>query len=483
MKKLNTILLGVCIVMSLMSCNKDMDDEFIPASNLEIQDFIYSAMNIWYLYKPNVPDLANGRFASNDEYANYLASFDTPESLFYDGLVADIDRFSFITADYRELENSFAGVTLNNGMDFGLFLAPNDPTSVFGAVRYVLPNTSADEEGVMRGMLFNTIDGEPLSANGNRLDARSRELLNQNTYTIGLATLNQEGDLISTEEEITLVKEEYTENPILISETLNIEDIAIGYLMYNAFTSDFDDELNQAFGEFEANGVTELVLDLRYNGGGSVRTATDLGSMITGQFEGEIFSTERWNPEIQEQLEENDPESLENRFNASIRTGEAINSLGLSRVVIITTGSTASASELVINSLNPYIEVVTVGETTTGKFQASTTFYDSEAPNFRRNGASQNHFYAIQPLIFTSENVNGVGDFVNGIDPDEENIIEEDVSNLGVLGDPDERLLDAALNVIVPSRSPIEAAQFSSKPVGERLMFSPTYQRMYVKLE
>ncbi|MEH6407147.1 MAG: peptidase S41, partial [Leeuwenhoekiella sp.] len=173
-------------------------------------------MNIWYLYKPDVPALANDRFATQDELDTYLGGFDSPESLYYDGLVSDVDRFSFITDDYRELENSFAGVSKNNGMDYGLSLYPNNQDLAFGYVRLVLPGTSAEEQGVERGMIFSTLDGQNIgtvvSGTGRSLDDQAVATLGQDSYTIGLATVDANNDIVATGETITITKEEYTEN-------------------------------------------------------------------------------------------------------------------------------------------------------------------------------------------------------------------------------------------------------------------------------
>jgi hypothetical protein len=197
--------------------------------------------------------------------------------------------------------------------------------------------------------------------------------------------------------------------------------------------------------------------------------------MITGQFTGDIFSKEQWNEDYQTILELTDPESLINRFNANIRTGAAINSLGLSRVYFITTLRTASASELLINSLKPHIEVIQVGENTTGKFQASTTLYDS--PNLRRSGANLGHTYAVQPLIYKTLNANNVSDYVNGLPPDVE--ISENIRNLGVLGDPQEPLLAAALAVITGDNPPVNNSKLKVQVLGETQMYDPLYQKMY----
>jgi C-terminal processing protease CtpA/Prc len=231
----------------------------------------------------------------------------------------------------------------------------------------------------------------------------------------------------------------------------------VGYLMYTGFLSQFDEQLNDVFGDFRAQGVTHLVLDLRYNGGGSVNTAIILGSLISGNPVTDVYSTEEWNPDIQAQLSANSPQDLINFFKNQTNSGTTLNSLNLSKVHVITTGNTASASELVINSLEPYIDVVQVGDDTAGKFQASVTLYDS--PNFRRNGANPAHRYAMQPLVLKSLNSVGNTDYFDGLFPDI--VQEEDFENLGILGDENEPLLARCLEDI---RLNGRASRFESSP-------------------
>jgi C-terminal processing protease CtpA/Prc len=189
------------------------------------------------------------------------------------------------------------------------------------------------------------------------------------------------------------------------------------------------------FADFASDGVSELVLDLRYNGGGSVQTAAYLGSMITGQFTGQVYSKAFYN----ENLSNNNRDYL---FTNSIEGGGAINSLNLNKVYILTTNRrTASASELVINSLSPYIDVVVIGENTVGKTQISITIYDS--PNLGYEGRNSGHFYAMQPLVANSVNVNDELVPSDGLTPDIE--LREYPSTLGVLGEINEPLLQAAL--------------------------------------
>ncbi|ULC58856.1 S41 family peptidase [Flaviramulus sp. BrNp1-15] len=442
MKNLKTLIL-LFISITTLSCFEDNDDNLITAS--EINDFVWKGMNVFYLYKDEIPNLANDRFSSNTEYADYLNSFDDPfdlfESLIYDR--QNVDRFSWIVDDYIALEQFFDGISTSNGMEFQIFRFSTTDTNRYGIVTHVLPNTDAELNGVKRGDIFYGIDGTTLNSNN------VSSLLNQNSYTINLGSYDDNGTPETSDdsvtpgsESITLSKSAYTENPILINRVLDIESNKIAYLMYNGFTGtdQFNNELNDVFGTFKSANATELVLDLRYNPGGSVYTAIILSSLITGQFTGDVFSTEQWNTEFQEAYQNEDPELLINRF-INNNDGAALNSLNLSKVYILTTRSSASASELVINSLRPYIDVVQIGTTTSGKYQASTTLYDSS--NFRRQGANPRHTYAMQPLIYKSLNVNGITDYFNGLTPNI--VLGEQINNLGVLGDESEPLLAEAI--------------------------------------
>ncbi|WP_109438572.1 MULTISPECIES: S41 family peptidase [Aquimarina] len=445
----------------LTGCFDDNDDVQQVSSTLEINDYIWKGMNVFYLYKADVPDLADNRFPSNQDFTQFLQGFSSPQAIF-DALQSNVDDFSFLVDDYVALEQAFDGITRNNGMEFGLVGYPNDANNVFGYVRYILPGTDAETKGLKRGDVFNTVNGTQLTR------SNFRELLDPDTYTIGLATYDGT-DITPTSTSVSLTKVQYTENPVFIANTIDVGGSPVGYLMYNAFTADFDTQLNAAFAQFSADGITDLVLDLRYNGGGSVASAIDLSSMITGQFNGEIFTTEEWNADRQDQF------GSVNRFDNQIRTGEAINNLNLTRVYILTTRSSASASELVINGLDPYINVVQVGSTSRGKFQASITLYDSD--NFGRQGADPGHTYAMQPLVLKSINSVGFTDYFDGFTPEIE--IEEDFTNLGTLGNENEPLLKAALDNILGTRSAKSYHSIRLESVGNSNMYDANYERMY----
>lgn len=473
MKKLFLKLSLALLSILFVGCFEDIDDN--PASVRDLNDFVWRGLNYYYLYKYNVDDLHNDRFNNEGEYNAFLNNFNSPEALFnhlrYEP--ETIDKFSWITSDYIALEAFLNGTTKNNGMDFGLVERQTGSSEVFGYVGYVLPNTNAASQGVQRGNIFYAVNGTPLNLNN------YQSLLSSDTYTINLGTYDDNGtpepndDTITPNgQSITLTKSPYTENPIFKRDVFNVAGRNIGYLVYNGFTRDFDSQLNDTFGYFLGNNVQDLVLDLRYNPGGSVNTAILLSSMIAGR-NGEIFSTEEWNSDIQIQLS---PESTTNRFTNN-DDGAPLNILNLNRVYVLTTKRSASASELVINCLRPYMNVVQIGTSTTGKYQASITLYDS--PNFKRNGANPSHLYAMQPLVLKSLNVAGVTDYFNGLAPDI--LVSENYSNMGVLGDVNELLLSVALQHIEDNSRIANQSFEPLKVIGSKSNFTPLQDNMYVE--
>ena len=485
MKKLllQVLLLGILFT----SCSKDEDPildkkETTETRNLEVESFIYRAMDYWYLYEAEIPELQDGHFKTTSEKNDYLASFDSPEDLYKD-LQASHDKYSFMTDDYVALSKLLReNVSKINGMDYGLYLFSETSDKIYGWVRYVLPNTSAEEQGIKRGDLFTEIDGQELTTNN------YRDLLKDATYQVRISKI-VDNTITPTDKVVNLVGTEAAEDPIFITKVFEREGKKIGYLMYNGFSPAFDQQLNDVFGDFKNQNITDLILDLRYNSGGDAMTALDLASMITGQFNDEVLVRFRYNEHIQAEMVKYQPEDLVFKFDSKIRTGEAINSLNLTEVYILTTKGSASASELVINGLKPYIKVMQIGWDTSGKYMGSYTLHDSE--NFTAKNANPNHTYAIQPLVFKYENKEGVSDFVNGLSP---NIrVYEDLGKLGTLGEPSEDLmLRMALNSVLGKEDlagDFETSAFMKsseagafKLIGESDMFKPNYQRMYIDI-
>ena len=438
------LILFVLAAFSFQSC-EDMDDTLGVPNELEIDNFIWKGLNLYYLWQADVPDLADDRFANQGELNTFLSATSGPEALFQSLLYKPVsqfpvpqavDRFSVLVDDYTYLENLFQGVTTNNGVEYGLRRKESNPSEIYGWVKYIIPGSDAANKNIKRGDIFYAVNGTPLDA------INYPDLLAAQNYTLNLADYN-EGAITPNGQTVSLTKTQLTENPVLMADVIETGEHKVAYLMYNGFTANFDEQLNNAFGTFLAEGATELVLDLRYNGGGSVQTATYLASMITGQFNGQLFAKQQWNSKVQAYYEENNPERLVNNFTNSIGN-TTINSLNLSKVYILTTTGTASASELVINGLKPYINVVQIGDVTIGKNVGSITLYDS--PDFSRNDRNRTHKYAMQPLVIKTINKDGFGEYQDGLQPTV--LLKEDLGNLGQLGDSTEPLLSTALGLI-----------------------------------
>ena len=434
------------------SCSKD-DDLSLPntvdpdgSADVEVQDFMWKAMNFWYFWQANVDDLADDRFENTEEgraaYTAFLDSEDDPASFFENKLQFIEDRFSFFNEDYRELTNSLAGISKSNGLEFGL-VQFQDSDEIFGFVRYIVPNSNATSANIQRGDLFTGVDGQTLT-----IDNYIGLLFGDNdTYTLNMADF-ENGNIVPNEEEVTLTKEEgLAENPVFLSKSFTIAGENIGYIMYNQFTNEYDDDLYAAVQDLKSAGITNLVMDLRYNPGGSVNTTRLLASMIYGTNTSDIFLRKRYNDKLQEQFNDS---QLEVYFADKIN-GETINSLGFNKLYVITSASSASASELLINSLEPYIDVIQIGDVTRGKNEFSTTLVDDRENSYlytpsRVNNINPDNKWAIQPLIGRNENADGFYDFTSGLQPDYE--LKEDYSNLGIIGEENEPLLAKAIEVI-----------------------------------
>lgn len=430
------LIASIAILTSLNSCSTDDNSLEVP-KEIEVQNFIWKGLNLYYLWQEDSPDLSDNRFGTQEELNSFLSNYPEPKGLF-DHLRVDksIDRFSVLVDDYVYLENLFQGVTKNNGMDFTFRYKPGSQTEVYGVVNYVIPNSDAAAKNISRGTIFYGINGQSLNVEN------YRNLTSTDSYTINLADFN-DGAITPNGQSIVLLKSELTENPIYLSKVIKTNNQKVGYLVYNAFTANYDQQLNQVFEDFKNQNVTDLVLDLRYNGGGSVLTATRLASMITGQFKGQLFAKQQWNSKIQSYYETKNPSQLVNNF-TDVIGDVAISSLNLNRIYILTTGGTASASELVINGLKPYINVIQIGTTTIGKNVGSITLYDS--PTFNKQGVNTRHKYAMQPIVIKTINKDGFGDYQNGIAPTNEQA--ENPGNLGILGNETEPFLQTALNLI-----------------------------------
>ena len=467
----------------LISCSEKED---VP-SNIQVQNFVWKGLNAYYLWQKDVPDLADRRFGNDNELYSYLSGYENPANLFYNLLHIPKEypkdpnkTYSWIVDDYIALEQSFQGIRKTTGMK--VKGAEFDNGSGYYVFVYdVVKGSDAETKGVTRGMLITEVNGITLT------ESNVNDVFANDSFTIHLADFNA-GNPITNGTTINLNKAETTENPIKEAKVIVDGSHTIGYLLYNQFSRDYDGELNAEFASFKNQGITDLIIDLRYNGGGSVQTTTYLAGMITGGNNNQLFSKEVWNSKV---IANSNPDNFINNFTDKILNknaegdvllDEAINSLNLDKIHFIVSENTASASELIINGLKPYIDVTLVGAQTYGKHVGSITLYDSD--NFRKNGPNfrRNHAWAMQPIVLEIQNKNGENK-PDGFIPDIP--LDENPGNLGVLGDPSEPLLQRTIEFITTGAKgfSMNRAKSTFHSTWNSSMANPDYNNMYVELK
>jgi C-terminal processing protease CtpA/Prc len=475
MKNFIFLFLGIGVFLS--ACSNDDDTGPVQPADVVVQDFMWKAMNTWYFWQADVPNLSDTKFTTDEEYTSFLQSEPDPAAFLEDKLLFAEDRFTFYAEDYEELVQSFAGISKSNGLEFGLMYY-GEGNDILGYVRYIVPNSNASTKEIARGDIFIGVNGQALN------DQNYIELLfgDSDTYTLDMADII--GDTITPNgKEVALTKEEgLVENPVFLTKTFEVNGETIGYLVYNSFTSNFDEQLNNAFGTLKAAGVTDLVLDLRYNPGGSVNSSRLLASMVYGTNTSELYIRQRWNSKIQAEFSASD---LEDYFANKTSAGTDINTLNLDRVFVLATGSSASASELVMNGLDPYMDVIHIGTTTTGKNEFSITLVDNKSNSYVYSASTEGKInpqnsWGLQPLVGRNENADGFSDYTDGLAPDI--VLREDVANLGVLGSIDEPLLARAIQEITGMAAKTQfAVQMPVELLSSSRMFTPLKDNMYLE--
>lgn len=315
-----------------------------------------------------------------------------------------------------------------NGNDFGIrlgFYGSNASYAIYATAIY--QGSPAATTGFLRGDKITKINGAEYGTNfPSQISAIETAL---NGTTIKLEGINSAGNNFN----ITLTKAVFKSSPIYKTKILTAGTRKIGYLAYARFSTltNSQPEFDAAFANFANAGVTDLIVDLRYNGGGYIETAEYLINLIApSSLSGSVMFTEHYNATMQNNqatilknqplLDRNnkvqysngkivnlydymtDPYSVANNTSKFAKKGP-LNSVA--NVVFIVSGSTASASELVINSLKPHVNVKLVGLTTYGK---PVGFFPVTIENK----------YDVYFSLFETKNSLGQGGYYTGIAPD-----------------------------------------------------------------
>lgn len=385
--------------------------------NLYVRD-VMTDLYFWYATVPDVDPL----------------SFNSPEAYLEAVRYQPIDRsFSYITS--RESSEAF----FSDSQFIGLGLS----TTIIGGEMWVLQvfdGSPAAEAGLDRGYRIVEIDGYGVDAliASDGLDG-----------AFGPAEIGVEVEVVFETREGQPIRARMTKRPVTIptvslTRVLEVDGRRVGYIFFRNFVQPSFAALDEAFAALREAQVTELVLDLRYNGGGLVDVAVHLASLIGGPFT---------NGQVMAKYVHNDRYGF---FDEDIRFEAAEEALGLSRLFVVTTRGSASASELIINALRPYLPVTVVGETTYGKpvGQYAIPFCDK----------------IVAPVSFSIRNVADEGDYFDGIAAD--CTADDDISH--ELGDAAESSLAEALHVLATgvcsvrdaTSAPLRVRDEADRPTG-----------------
>lgn len=337
------------------------------------------------------------------------ALYDSPEAYLEAVRYRPLDTtFSYIAS--REASDSFYSESQYIGI--GLGLKQTGPREL--RVAQVFPESPASEAGLSRGDHLLAIDGRPVGELLESGEIGSAFGPDQIGVSVELTWRTLRGDTLRA----LLTKRPVTIPTVSQAEVLDLGGLPVGYLHFRNFVSPSTAALDRAFAEFRARGVVDLVIDLRYNGGGLVDVAQHLGGLIGGM---------RTNTKVFVEFRHNDKNSYRNR---TLRFNDPPAALELPRLVVITTRASASASELVINGLKPFVPVTVVGDSTFGK----------PVGQYRFNFCDR----ALFPVSFQSRNALGEGDYFGGLAADCAAADELERP----LGDPRETSLAGALHFL-----------------------------------
>jgi len=380
MKKI--LWIGVWLWMSVGACTPKEEPVDPGEVENEVKKAIVDVMREWYFWNDQIP-------ATLD-----LSKFSTNEELLDDILYKPLDRFSYLTTQ-EDFNNSFVGK--NAGHGFGFAFTADEKLYI----SFVFNESPAGKDGWKRGWEITQINDKPISdyktSTGGydfKLGGPDPGITNKFTFKLP--------DVSTTTRSNT--KAEYQSNSVLDQRIIQVDTKKVGYWAYQSFKATAglsptrSAEVQTSMEYFQSQGVQELIIDLRYNGGGSVAVAEQICNyLVQSANTGKLMYTNQLN-------------ATKTAQNSS-RNFSKIGNINLSRVIFITSRSSASASELIINALDPYMDVVLIGDNTYGKPVGSF-------PLSSYNRILQNNNVEVVPITFAIANSVGKAEYFDGFPAD-----------------------------------------------------------------
>ena len=369
---------------------------------------------------------------------NTFSSYSDHFTLFNKFIYKD-DGWSMLTDNIASLKEQFSGVATTYGFNL-IFYKFADSNNYFAIVLYNYPGSPAEKAGLKRGDIILKIDGSSITA--------SNYMALYDSNSISIQKGKFEGQyIVDSPGLISMSAVEMYENPINKAIIIEKGTHKIGYLCYTEYLINSEPDLYSVFSDFKSKGVTDVVLDLRYNGGGHAQTSQKISSVLAPSSvvkEKNIFLTHKWN-DLWTSIQDED--DLNVYFDGTLPINMDLKSL-----CVLTTENTASASEATIIGLKPYLDVTLIGEMTSGKYCGGylmdpEDYYEM----FRENGINRNYYldfvnWGMYIMIYRYSNKDGYPKFITGIPADID--AEEDYFDLKPFGDETDPLLGRAIEKI-----------------------------------
>ena len=375
---------------------------------------------------------------------------------FFDKMVYKDDRWSEMTNDLEALKESFSGTQTTYGYSWYTVYfvdANNQPTGEYCAVlQYVYDGGPAQKAGLKRGDILIAVDGQPITA------ANFNKLYKSTSVKIDLGIRTAQG-IVPKGESVSMTAVRMYEDPILYTDVIEKAGKKIGYLFYTNYVLGKDNDpfsglndLLRVFGEFKSQNVDEVILDLRYNGGGYAIASEVLCNILAPESAGgKIMTKDLYNSKYAQLWGKSETlfgDKVKFTHEGTVVEIPITVNMNLPRLYVLTTSSTASASESTIIGLMPYMDVIRIGGTTHGKYCGGMLLGRDSYTSLQDIAALKN--WGAYTMVYQFTNKDNIS-FVNGLAPQYE--ASENIWNMANIGDQSDPMLAKALEVITGTRS------------------------------